>query len=477
LEKKYKNLLISTGVLTLLTTCAVVLNFSFKNLHKELIQLAFNRTQKTDKKIFDPNKDTESNTENNSLDTVYSEFSHCNLNRENFQSLLPDNLKTATVLNPKQQHNHLDETVRVIRDNNIWAEKIFSDQKFLDKIMEIENKIDQGLETSEYYLEIKRLFALIGDNHSTFLTPEETEQYDSLYTGPRSSLSAGVSLVSCVNPWEETGAALITYVYEDSPAQKAGLKPFQLITEINGEPAVAEGKLNLNSTKEEVREYTVLNYEGKKESYKIELAQVTPNHVFYEDHGTYHYFNIKSFTTTNINKFNSLYSQNASQDNKPLVLDLRFNTGGDVYALEKMLNNFFETGTKVGHTESSIYSDEELIVGKSSPIQNRNVYIWTWYLTDSSAQIFTGIMQEEGKVKAIGIDLDGNVESISAVSIYIDNSKAINSIKMFHPTSGNNWSVQGIPTDYNIGDVVWGTFPQADDPYKTKTLDVIKNIK
>jgi C-terminal processing protease CtpA/Prc len=416
----------------------------------------------------------ESDTPNNEDSQKYSELAHCSLNRDEFQSLIPDEIETSSVLSPSQQEDHLDEIVRMIKDSNIRGEEIVERSDFKQKVEDIRQEIKAGIETSQYYIQVKELVALIDDQHSAFLTPEETEEYDNFFQAPKSSLSAGISLVSCVDPWDESGAALITYVYEGGPAKQAGIQPFQLVTEINSEPTVIDGKLNLAIGDEKVREYKILDYDGNEQTYNIELEDVIPNHVFYLDRESYHYFNIKSFTVTNVNDFNDLYYDEAADDDRPIVIDLRFNTGGDVYALEKLLRNFFETGTKVGVNRSKIYADQDVIVGKSDPISDREIYIWTWFLTDSSSQIFSGVMKEQQKAELIGVNLDGNIETISAATNYVDNSKMINAIKVFEPISGNLWHEEGIDVDYQIGDIIWGKFSTEDDPYHLKTLDLVK---
>lgn len=435
------------------------------------------------KSDFEPSiNNTENNTEiretqtNNDDNIEYSDLSHCGLNRDEYASLLPEEIQTSAYLSQSQQILHLDDTLMAIQNNNIHADEIFNNEEFVQFAEDLEKRISEGIDTATYYLKLKELFSLIGDNHSTFLTPEEAEEYDNFFKGTTSTYSAGISLVTCVDPWNKDGAALITYVYNDSPAEKSGLKQFSLVTSINDVPAVVNGALNLQPGDELVRDYEILDTSGKTEEIAVQLADVTPTHVYYEDRISYDYFNIKAFTVSNINTFNDLYFTNSQNNTKPLVIDLRFNMGGDVYALEKLLNNFFDSNTSVGHTSSRIYNDDELVVGSSDPINNRDIYIWTWFLTDSASQIFTGIMQEEGKAKSIGIDLDGNVESISAITLYHDNSKVVNSIKLFIPRSGNRWDRVGIPADHQIGNVIWGTFTEENDPYHHKTLEIIKNI-
>jgi C-terminal processing protease CtpA/Prc len=154
------------------------------------------------------------------------------------------------------------------------------------------------------------------------------------------------------------------------------------------------------------------------------------------------------------------------------VIDLRFNTGGDVTALHKLLGYFFPTGTKIGSTKSTTSSTDE-IIGTGANIEDREIYIWTWYLTDSASQIFTGVMSENSKATTIGVDLDGNVETISCTSTYPDNARLCNSKDVFTPVSGNNWNKDGIPVDYEIGELIWGKFYYENDPYKSKTESLI----
>ncbi len=143
---------------------------------------------------------------------------------------------------------------------------------------------------------------------------------------------------------------LVRYVIKDGPADKAGIERGWVITHLGGVETmtlIREGKINDELSKSP-QKYTFRLPDGS--SKEITLSATTLNEPSYLDvqiftpedfdglNENVGYFNYLSFTASKLNEIRTAMATLKSHNVKKMILDLRYNGGGDGEASQLLVN-------------------------------------------------------------------------------------------------------------------------------------------
>jgi carboxyl-terminal processing protease len=184
------------------------------------------------------------------------------------------------------------------------------------------------------------------DPHSSYMGPKEFKEFQDQAQG--SIVGIGVQIVP------DRGAIRVIAPIEDTPAYKAGLKPGDVITKIDGEfvfglttdEAIRKLKGKRPGTSVKVtfmRDGKTIEKEIKREEIKIYAVKWG----VFEDTG---YVRISSFSHTTEEDFKKAITEikEKTKDKlKGMVIDIRSNPGGLVDAVVGVCNNLLEEGVIV----------------------------------------------------------------------------------------------------------------------------------
>ena len=201
------------------------------------------------------------------------------------------------------------------------------------------------------------LASYIDDDYSYYFTPEAKTQYDDDRQGIIKG-GIGVQVVT-----QEDGSVLIVDVYDDSPAQKAGIKVGDYIIGVDGMDVaeieeLSEAILGENGTSVRI----TVRRSGDELAYDVVRGQSQQTMVRYRAIGDVMYIQLKSFNGNAVEKFQEALEAVKSHKSKGIVLDLRDNGGGDLSILEKIGNMILPEGRIIyaqdrhGNTVSEIKS-------------------------------------------------------------------------------------------------------------------------
>lgn len=212
---------------------------------------------------------------------------------------------------------------------------------------------------SDYYEDIDKgalldkaiagMMDYLGDDYTTYLDDESTsELFDSLsgqYTG------IGVS----INNSDKT----IVEVFDDTPAERAGIKPGDIIVGFNdtdARPLSADEVVNL--IKNTTGEFKLQLQRGDdivEVTLKNELL-ITPNIDYYMiDNTKTGYLYMETFSNTLATQVKDALDELESEGMTSLIIDLRNNTGGYLTAATDVASIFLEKGKRIYSLE---YQDE-----------------------------------------------------------------------------------------------------------------------
>ncbi len=246
---------------------------------------------------------------------------------------------------------------------------------------------------------IKGYIEGLGDEYSEYISKEDMKDYLEDATG--NFVGVGIYMTKDT----QSNRIMVLSPIKNSPAQKAGILPGDLIISVDGteysgdEMSVASSKIKGEvGSKVKIkilRETKELEFELTRENIKVNPVEgkVINNNIGY--------IKFSSFDDGTAEEFKNKFEELEKQGIKSLIIDLRNNGGGIVdealqiadYATEKNSVLLYEIDKN---------QKEEIQKSKNDPIINMPIIILTNKNTASSSEILAGALKDLGKAKIVG---------------------------------------------------------------------------
>lgn len=298
---------------------------------------------------------------------------------------------------------------------------------------------------------IQGLAESYGDPYTTFFTPEEVKDFEENINGEFSGVGMEVGL-------EENYITVIAPL-KDSPAEKAGILPGDVITKIDGESAL---ELTVDQAVEKIRgpkgETVVLTIarEGAGELLEFSIVRDTIELVSLETsipEDTKNIFVISMYNfSENIGEdFNEAMREFISSGKKKLILDLRSNPGGFLDGAVDVASVFVPEG-KVVVTESfSPDSERENVIYRSKGTnlklpKNFQMVVLVDEGSASASEIVAGALQEYNIATLVGTKTFGKGSVQEYLSIDNNTALKVTVAKWLTPL-GNTIEGEGLTPD------------------------------
>jgi carboxyl-terminal processing protease len=340
-------------------------------------------------------------------------------------------------------------------------------------------RIELGTKDEEFHQAMQEMIDELGDDHSVFFSPQQVAEQKRLLSGQRNY--AGIGIMKRTLP--DKGYAVLLSVLPDSPAERAGLRRHDRILAVDdvplvnehGEarssllrgPAGTEVQLTIQTPGREQRELIVTR--GYIEAqFQVEAHRLPGTNVGYLLIPTFWNWSASSRVRQ------AMEGLMADGELDGLIVDMRINGGGLIPMLKDTLSIFTEgeLGAFVSrNTERPLLVDSRP-VGNSLEVP---LIILVGRETESSGEIFSGVLRENGRARLVGRTTEGNVETVWKMD-FEDGSRAWLAREIFIPPSGADWEETGIVPDLEIS-LDWDEFTAETDQQLQAALDWLLKIK
>ena len=275
----------------------------------------------------------------------------------------------------------------------------------------------------------------LGDKYTVYYDEDETKALMESTSGTFSGVGATLTKDA------DTGYATIVNVYEDSPAEKAGLKAGDILEKID-DHEVGDEQLDtvvswIKGEKGTEVKITVLR-DGEELELTATRDTIEVKTVSYEmKENQIGYIRVSEFDTVTYDQFKEALDDLEKQGMQGLIVDLRNNPGGSLDTVTNMLRLLLPEGTIVSTKDKNGKTDEITCDG-THEIKKPMAVLVNQY-SASASEIFSGAVQDYGTAKIVGVttygkgvvqqlmDLgDGTCLKVTIAEYYTPNGRSIN---------------------------------------------------
>lgn len=324
------------------------------------------------------------------------------------------------------------------------------------------NKLEEGV--------YKGLLSGLEDPYSVYYTAEEYKALMEETTGKYYGIGALVSQTM------DTGVITAIQVFDNSPAQKAGMEDGDLIYKVEDKEVTGEDINNVVAKMKGAKgtQVKITVYRESQNKYidltitRDEVNVPTVEYKMLDKKQKIGYIQITQFEEVTYEQFTKAIKDLKKQGVKAIIFDLRNNPGGLYNIVCDILDDLLPEGTLVYtkdkyDREEKQTSDAECINIPMVVLQKEN--------SASASEIFAGAVQDFKAGKIVGTQSFGKgiVQSILPLT---DGSAVKLTIENYYTPSGQNIHGKGITPDVEVTDDV----QTEKDEQLLKAQEVIKGM-
>ena len=304
--------------------------------------------------------------------------------------------------------------------------------------------------------------AALGDPYTEYYDREETAALMESTSGEFSGIGATMTQNT------DGPGAVITAVYEDSPAAEAGLQTGDVISKVDGNDVSG---MDLDSIVSLIKgekgtevKITVLRYGQEIETTAVRdiIQMQTVDSVMLDDQVGY--ISVSEFDDVTYDQFKSALDSLEAQGMAGLVIDVRNNPGGNLDTVTDMLKLLLPEGPIVSITDKN--GDTEEITCDGSNEFTKPLAVLVNQYSASASEVFCGAVQDYGIGSIVGVTTFGKgvVQQLMDLG---DGTCLKVTIAEYYTPSGRSINGIGVEPDVEVEYVYDAENPEADNQLET----------
>lgn len=333
---------------------------------------------------------------------------------------------------------------------------------------------DLDQESLKYGL-ARGLVQSLGDQHSVFMDPEESNAFMTSLNGDLEGIGAELKLE------EET--VVIVNPLPDSPAERAGIRPGDIIMKVDGEylgsvTNLTDVVMKIRGPKGTDVTLTIV-HEGEYQPIDVTIIRDSIHLVAVSMEEKEHLsqkipiIQLSSFTETIGQEFEESLLEVMRLGHKKLIIDLRYNGGGYLEGAVDVLSYFLQPGAEV----VSIRNQDQNVPRNSLAKKTRfegDIVVLVNESSASASEIVAGALQDYDKAHVIGVKTFGK-GSVQEVHTFSDASLIRLTIAEWLTPNGRSIEGVGIEPD-QVLELDFDAFKEGKDNQLDAALEYLVDL-
>ena len=282
------------------------------------------------------------------------------------------------------------------------------------------------------------------DPHSSLLPPDQFEDLQIDTKGKFTGIGIHITM--------KDGFVTVITPIEDTPAFKAGIKPFDRIVKVDDEPIKdLRQAVNMMRGPRGTNVKVTIMREGLKDPIEFDLIRDDIPIISVKDLNLrpgYSYIRLSQFTGSTSEELEEKLKKIESGDVpiKGLILDLRNNGGGLLNSAIEVSDLFLDEGKILSIRGRNKKSTKEYMATPNSVVRNYPMVVLINGATASASEIVAGALQDQNRALILGTASFGK-GSVQTVETLRDGSGLKLTIARYYTPSGRSIQAKGIEPD------------------------------
>lgn len=312
---------------------------------------------------------------------------------------------------------------------------------------------------------INGMMEYLGDKYTTYLNDSETNSLNNSLAGSYNGIGVSVDTDSIIHS-----------IFDDSPAEKAGMKIGDKIIAINNEDMTSKSVndvTNIIKSKKGKITITVLR-DNNKIDLDVNVGDVYKPAIAYQikekQNKKIGYIYISSFTTTVYDQFKKSLNKMEGQNIDGLIIDLRSNGGGYLSAASDISQLFIEKGKVLYTLEGK--DSTQTIKDQTDEKRNYDIVVIVDQATASASEMMAAALKDSyPNTKVVGIKTYGKGKVQQVKSLTDGTMVKYTTARWLRP-NGECLDAMGLVPDYSV-DLIKNENGEIEDTQLEKAIEVI----
>ena len=336
----------------------------------------------------------------------------------------------------------------------------------------VENYYDNIDETKLVEAAISGMLTYLGDPYTTYLNENSTTILNDSLNGSYEGVGIEVNT-------SENGKINIVNVFDDSPAQKAGIKPGDIITKINDVDMSSKSSNDAVSIIQKNKKITIeVNRNSKLLSFNLEKTSLYVPSITSElkeaNNQKVGYIKISKFSDTTYEQFKKELTTLESKQINSLIIDVRNNTGGYLSDATNIAKLFLQKGKLIYSLQNKLLKEDTIDDTEES--RNYKVYVLINNGSASASEVLASALKYSYGATLVGVKSYGKGKVQKTSTLSDGTMYKYTSAKWLTP-KGNCIDEEGLTPDIEVNlseEYMNDRTPEKDNQLQTALFEITK---